>query len=311
MTFNKTLNCLIAIVELVFSPYFVAYGYQQKPNAINVVDGSALLNEISILPNHIKEASGLEITQGKNLWTHNDGGVPILYCLDTAGHVIRTIQLNHPNSGWEDLTLDNKGTLYVGAFGNNKNDKRSFKIYKIPKPDSIADRVYTAETIQYKYKDQTEFPPPPSKRNFDVDAMVAQGDSLFLFSKNRTTPFTGYTKIYALPQVPGHYETIAVDSIYLGKGSKIETWVTAADISPDGNTLALLSHQCIWLIQNFEGNKFSSGNITKINLGHFSHKAGLCFETNTRLYIVDELELEVVGGKLYSIDIKKIFTNPQ
>ena len=162
---------------------------------IRIVDGSGSLKEIGTLPKHINEASGLEITSSGHLWTHNDGGTPMLFCIDTTGQLHRSLQLNHPNSGWEDLTLDDHGNMYVGAFGNNKNDKRELKIYKLPNPDSIDERVFTAEIIKYHYADQREYPAAPARKNFDADAMAAFGNSLYIFTKNRTSPFTGYSKV--------------------------------------------------------------------------------------------------------------------
>jgi hypothetical protein len=141
-----------------------------------------------------------------------------------------------------------------------------------------------------------------------MDAFAASGDNLYLFTKNRTSPFTGYTKIYTLPVEPGKYTATLTDSIYLGKGPMIDYWVTGADISPDGKTLALLSHEYIWIIRGFSGNKFSTGKIYQLKLNHFSHKAGVCFTTNDTLYIVDELEMEVLGGKLYHLSLKGLLT---
>jgi WD40 repeat protein len=282
---------------------------QQRTDVPAIIDGSSGLKELSALPKHIKESSGLETVTGKHFWTHNDGGVPVLYCLDTTGTVLRTLQLNHPNAGWEDLTFDKRGNLYVGSFGNNNNDKKSLKIYKIPQPDSIREKVYSAQIIHYKYADQHAFPPPPAKKHFDVDAFVAVGDSLYLFSKNRSTPFTGYTMVYSLPQQPGEYSAVTVDSIFLGKGPMMDYWVTSADLSPDGKTLALLSHACIWIVKDFQGTRFSTGRIFRINLNHMSHKAGLCFSGNERLFITDELEFGFLGGKMYSFDLEKILQN--
>ena len=86
----------------------------------------------------------------------------------------------------------------------------------------------------------------------------------------------------------------------------MENWVTSADISPDGKWLALLSHDKIWLVTAFENRRFSAGKILLINLDHLSHKAGLCFSSNTMVYIVDELEFGFLGGKLYSLDLTEI-----
>jgi hypothetical protein len=291
--------------------WMCAAGFAQPTDKqIATVDAGAAFREIGSLPKHVHEASGLAITGARNFWTHNDGGVPILYCIDTAGNVVRSLQLNHPNSGWEDLATDKKGNLYVGGFGNNNNDKKALKIYKIAMPESITDKVYNAGIIKYSYADQHAFPPGPRHRNFDMDAFIAKGDSLYLFTKNRTEPFTGYTKIYSLPQAPGEYVAAPVDSIFLGPGPMMDKWVTSADVSPDGKTLALLSHACVWLITDFNQGKFSSGRIVRLDLDHLSHKAGIAFDGNTRLYIVDELEFGVLGGKIYSLNLKDVVSIP-
>jgi hypothetical protein len=295
-----------AFLLLLLLYHFSLHAQDSAQKIIKEIDGSTALKETGTLPKHIKEASGLEITQAGNLWTHNDGGVPMLFSIDSTGALKKSLQLNHPNSGWEDLTQDAKGNFYVGAFGNNKNDKRELKIYKIPNPDSIGEKVFTAGIIKYHYQDQHTFPAANAAKNFDVDAFAASGDFLFLFTKNRTIPFTGYTKVYRVPQAPGSYDLLPVDSIYLGSGPMMDNWVTAADISDDGKILALLSHQCVWLITDFTDNRFSTGSITRINLKHFSHKAGLCFGRNNTLYIVDELELGFLGGKIYSLILKDI-----
>lgn len=303
MNYRQFLSCL-SINFILLINGFSAQGFQRHHTEVIIIDsGNSKLKVLAPLPKQIKEASGLAITQGKHLWTHNDDGIPALYCLDTLGNIIRTLHLNHPNAGWEDLTLDSKGTLYVGAFGNNENNKRNLKIYKIPNPDAIAVPVYDAASITYHYGDQHAYPPAPSQRNFDMDAFIAKGDSLFLFTKNRTSPFTGYTKIYHLSQQPGEYTILPMDSIYLGDGPMMDNWVTGAALSPDEKTVALLSHRCIWLITNFKRNEFSTGKIYRINLNHFSHKAGLYFASDTRIYIVDELELGFLGGQLYSFDL--------
>jgi hypothetical protein len=305
MDFTRSLLCQTLILFFVIP----TFALQQKPGSSGTISPVPALKEIASLPKHIREASGLAITASGHLWTHNDGGTPILFCLDTLGNVTRTIQLNHPNSGWEDLTLDKQGNMYVGGFGNNKNDKRTLKIYRIPNPESIAEKIVNAEIIKFTYEDQYEFPPPPQRRNFDVDAFIARNDSLFLFTKNRTSPFSGYSKVYRLSQDAGEQKAVLADSIFLGKGPMMDYWVTGAALSPDEKSLVLLSHRCIWIITGFKGNKFSTGKVTRLDLNHFSHKAGVAFESNSRLFIVDELEMQIIGGKLYTLDLGQVIEN--
>ena len=266
----------------------------------------AKLNVVASLPKTLNEASGLQMTPSGLVWTHHDDRFPILYGLDSTGAVAKAVHLNERNNGWEDLARDSHGNIYIGAFGNNNNDRKDLAILKIPDPESITQPIINADIIRYVYSDQHDYPPAKRHWNFDADALISKDDSLFIFTKNRTDPFTGYTKIYRLPGQPGEYEALLYDSIYLGSGAVMQHWVTSADMSPDGQWLALLSHDCLWLITDFTHNRFSSGKIFRIPLKSFSHKAGLCFASKKKIYIVDELEFGFLGGNLYELDVAEL-----
>lgn len=276
-----------------------------KIKVIKVDEQKTLLTEQGSLPKILKEASGLETT-ANYLWSHNDDGIPALYCINDKGELIRAVQLNTINRGWEDLTTDDQGNLYIGAFGNNKNDKQELKIYRIPHPESITAPMTEPEIIQYHYSDQKAFPPDATNRNYDVDAFFEWNQSLYLFTKNRSTPFRGYSKVYKLPAHPGKHVAELIDSIYVGDGPMLMNWITSADLSPDKKTLALLLHDRVLFIKNFTVNNFSKGKFYQLNLNHFSHKAGLCYKDGNTIMIVDELEMQLIGGKLYSIDLSSI-----
>jgi hypothetical protein len=265
----------------------------------------AVLKEIASLPKTLKEASGLQFINGR-LWSHNDDGIPALYCIDSVGNLIRAVQVNSLNRGWEDLAQDEKGNVYIGSFGNNKNDKRDLKIYRISAPDSISTTVAIPDLIQYTYSDQKHFPPDKTNKNFDVDAFFHWEGALWLFTKNRTTPFNGYSKVYKLPAEPGPQTAQLVDSLYVGNGPMINNWITSADISPDKKTVALLFHDRIWFLRNIRNEQFSKAAIFELTLNHYSHKAGITFKENSAVYIVDEFEANILGGKLYSLDLRGV-----
>lgn len=269
---------------------------------------SLLPNEFNLknsLPKVLKEASGLYIDENKNYWSHNDDTHSFLYCFDSTGKILKTVYLNHPNNGWEDLASDREHNIYIGAFGNNKNNRKDLTVYKLNAPNKITTKVTQAEIIRYEYEDQKEFPPPVSNQKFDADALISFRDSLYIFTKNRTKPFSGYTHVYQLPQSPGKYVAHLVDSIFLGNQYMMDSWVTGADVSPDQNILALLGHDKIWLILNFQGLKFSTGDLVEIVLPNYTHKAGISFYGNDLIYIVDETEFDILGGNLYQLDISR------
>ena len=281
-------------------------GVYSQPSPPVTIDKAPRISVLGSLPKTLKEASGLEMSASGMLWTHNDDRYPVLYALDSTGHVVKAIHLNERNNGWEDLAQDSEGNFYIGAFGNNNNNRKDLAILKIPDPESVTQTIINAEIIRYVYSDQRAFPPAESQLNFDADAFTSKDDSLFIFTKNRTNPFSGYTKVYRLPHEPGSHEALLYDSIYLGNGSMMHYWVTSADISPDGKWLALLSHDCLWLTTGFRNNRFSSGKTFRIPLDNFSHKAGLCFASNEKVFIVDELEFGVLGGQIYAVELADV-----
>ncbi len=266
------------------------------------------LTKLGDLPPRLIESSGLEYTRkgnSDNIWTIVDSNLTILFCLDSVGQIKNAIHVNNVNHGWEDLSQDDNGNFYIGDFGNNFNKRKDLKIYKIPPPDSVKEKVITAGIISFHYPDQYDFPPGPQQRNFDMDAMACFGNSIYLFSKNRTKPFSSYTKMYKLPNTPGDYTAELIDSVYLGPGHMYNTWVTGADISPDKKTLALLTHDKVWLFECFKGDGFFKGKMRTIALNHFSQKEGICFKNNYTLFISDERTENILGGGLYQLNLNK------
>jgi len=274
----------------------------------HVATSQDVLTKVANLPPILKETSGLEITENGNLWTIIDSSMPVLYNINTTtGAINKVVHLNHKNNDWEDIAKDSEGNFYIGGFGNNKNDRRNLMIYKVPSPDSIKDKVINAELIHFHYSDQKQFPPKASKLNFDMEAMACFGNSIYLFSKNKTKPFTGYTKVYKLPNTPGDYEAQLMDSVFLGAENMYQSWVTAAAMSPDNKTLALLTSNRVILFSCFKDDKFFRGKMKTIELNNFSQKEGLCFINNTELYISDELAFDIVGRNLYHLKLDRNF----
>lgn len=255
------------------------------------------------LPQSLSEISGLIRDSKGVLWAHNDSyNGPYIMQLDTNGNVTRFKKvIFSSNFDWEDLAIDQNDNIYIGDIGNNENNRKKLYIYKISARDT-SERV-KAETISFSYPDQIDFPPSAKGMNYDSEAMIYYNNSLYTFSKNRTSPFTGIVRIHKIPATPGDYDAELVDSLKLEAGPMHDNWITGADISPDGQTIALLSHRKIWLINCFEGKKFSEGIITKIVLDSFTQKEAVTFIDNHTLYVGDERFKDMLGGYLYKIDV--------
>jgi hypothetical protein len=139
-----------------------------------------------------------------------------------------------------------------------------------------------------------------------MEAMVYFNDSLFLFSKNRTVPFDGFTRMYKLPATGGTFTATYIDRFAAGNDPLLSQ-ITAADISQDKKKLVLLSYGNIYCFSDFQGSHFFKGQFTKLAFNGLTQKEGICFVDNCRVYISDE-EAFGVGRKLYEFDICPLTT---
>ena len=184
----------------------------------------------------VKETSGLALIN-HTLLTHNDsGGKPALYEVDSVtGAIMRTVYVsNATNVDWEDLSSD-QDNIYIGDFGNNNGSRINLRIYAIKISDYLAgtnDSVL-ADTISFSYADQTDFTPAPMSTRYDAEALIAYGNSLYIFTKNWTDSIS---YIYQIPKTPGIYSVSTVDSIYT------PGLITGADINLKTNTLMLCGY---------------------------------------------------------------------
>lgn len=219
------------------------------------------------LPQQVKETSGLLWFNGK-LWTFNDsGGNPVLYALDTiTGAVVQQITVtNVSNDDWEDITMDDQ-YIYIGDFGNNDGTRTNLAIYKVLK-SSIpinGNSGVQATSIKFSYEDQTEFI-KSKNHNFDCEAVIAAGDSLYLFTKNRADQ---HCHIYSLPKSPGTFQA--------RRKARFNTngLITGADYHPVTKHIVLTGYTqktyvpFVWLLFDFEDNNFFGGNKRRIELAN-------------------------------------------
>lgn len=171
------------------------------------------LDLVALLPLSIQETSGLIRVQN-TLITHNDsGGSNALYVIDpNSGFVNRTCHIaNVNNVDWEDLAADNQ-YLYIADFGNNSGARTDLKIYRVSQVDFFNtpnDTVF-ADTISFSYSDQIDFTAGSNQTNYDAEALMVKGDSLYIFSKRWLDQSC---QVYALSKTPGTYTIDPVASI--------------------------------------------------------------------------------------------------
>ena len=94
-------------------------------------------------------------TPSGDLWLLNDSkNPPEIFRFDpVTQRLLETRRLPVSNRDWEDLAADDRGNLYIGDVGNNRNARRDLRIYR------YNPAAQTLDSILFRYPDQTTFAP--------------------------------------------------------------------------------------------------------------------------------------------------------
>ena len=262
------------------------------------------LTFITKLPKKLDENSGMVVSKDSTIWMINDsGGADKIYQTNFKGKLLKELGVkNAGNIDWEELAMDKGGNLYIGDTGNNNNKRKDLVVYKIPDPNKEKGDKIEAERIEFSFPEQKKYPPKRSKLLYDTEAIFYAKDSLYLITKNRSHPFKGEALIYRIPAKKGKYK-----ATYLGAFIPCTEFsvckITAADISPDGKTIALLGYGKLWLFTNFDLSKFFEGELKTVDLGVSTQLESISFLNDKTLLLSDE-QLKHRGRNLYSYKIK-------
>ncbi len=299
------------------------------------VPPSVRSNEIELKPSAIvshppiDEMSGIarSRTYPDTYWVHNDSGdrarifairldgsvivPPFVSRRDSSDRpeqappVFEGIQIEGAsNIDWEDITID-RDTLYIADVGNNANARRDLAVYvlKEPNPEQTV-QTHILQRIPIAYPDQNGFP-PSDRWHFDCEAVFALEGKLYFLTKHRkqgslNTPENG-TNLYRLDTT----HTDKVNTLTkVDSHSDLGGWVTAAAISPDGRTLAVLCQapqQSVWLFERPSGSdKFlSQGKARQIRFQNGKQCEAVEWIDNQRLVITNEQR------EIFVIDTRK------
>ncbi len=177
------------------------------------------------------------------LWAHNDsrGGANV-YAVNTDGILLATWQLDRVTAlDWEDIATGpgpEPGVtyLYVGDIGDNFALRSEIVVYRFPEPDVIQDGIVTEfEVFRLSY------PEPGS----NAEALVVDpvtGD-LLIFTKDRDGPEV----VWRAPgdELRDGLTTRLEPLATLELGNRAE--VTAADITFNGDRIALRGYDEVWI----------------------------------------------------------------
>ncbi|MEE9382295.1 MAG: hypothetical protein V3V08_02650 [Nannocystaceae bacterium] len=223
----------------------------------------ALAAELSLDP-RIEESSGVVHSRRYPgvLWVHADSNHPSeLFAINLKGEIIRRFSVRGvPNVDWEDIAIDDAGNLYVGDIGNNLSDRRDLSVLRLrePNPHEASKVLHVDRMIPFRYPDQT-FGRDASP-DFDAESLYWANGSLYLLTKHRSD---FYTTLYRFPSLSGSGVVVLerISEFDLGgRWSRFGGMATAADVSPDGKTLAVLTYHALFLFDVPEtGHDFLSG----------------------------------------------------
>jgi hypothetical protein len=253
------------------------------------------------LPTDLNEISGLEILNDSLLIAHNDGGNSNeIYLLNFSGKIIKKIRIaNASNIDWEDITSDQE-YLFIGDIGNNHNKRKDLKIYRIKKLDLISENSIIAESMNFSYADQQEFPPVDSLKNFDAECLIAAYGDLWIFTKNRTIPFNGICKVYRFHFESNTSPKISIYSkITIGDNSWKFDSVTAGDFAKNKFYLSTYNR---WLCYELKEDEFT--RVRKSNYSEYNQKEALVINENLNyLFVANEYNKLLGKAKLKRIKL--------
>lgn len=268
------------------------------------------------LPKVLNEISGLEKLNDSVLIAINDSGnSPDIFFINLKGKVLKKCRvINALNNDWEDLTMDDKGNLYIADVGNNMNDRKDLCILKLNAEVAFhLDSIYVKK-IYFSYVDQVQFPPKATANKFNCEAIYWKDDSLHLITKNESKKpkdpkknnhpnWNRMPEDYVLSDKPGTY--IASQNTqripYLNKVNNkgILDLITAIDYY--NGMIAVLTYskiRTILLGDNNSNTTQSTGLGTK-NFKKLAQREALVIFSEKRIYIATEKHPLLGGPFLY------------
>ncbi|MDG1851120.1 MAG: hypothetical protein P8J44_03305 [Gammaproteobacteria bacterium] len=169
------------------------------------------------------------------------------------------------NIDWESMTADDNH-IYVADTGNNFNRRRDLGIYMLSEIDPTASTQSAAiKHLPVSYPEQMEFP-GKGKKHFDSEALFSADGKLYLITKHRTSSGLRMEPGANLYRLDTDY-TERDNLLTLVDSNENMLAVTGAELSPDGQTLAVISYDALWLFQRpQEGDQWLSSDSSRYQL---------------------------------------------
>lgn len=247
----------------------------------------------------LNESSGL-LYMGGDFWSFNDsGGKPELYRLDgRTGKFKATCHIDGAsNVDWEDITCDGE-FVYVADVGNNFHGRDTLVIYRVPAGPVLAgnDSVAHAGRIRF-YFDKTPERTIRGMSSLDCEAVIAAGDSLYLFTKDWVREST---VIYTVPVLPGCSPATRRGSYDIGM------LVTGADAHTENRRVVLIGYHDFMPVVTLFSYDVSPAAISCGGRARFypletgRQVEGICFDADGQIFVSSEKTLR--RPSLFKVD---------
>lgn len=192
----------------------------------------------------LTEISGLAASRRNAgvCWVHNDSGDSArVFAMSESGAHLGTYSLNGASArDWEDMAIGpgpDPGVdyLYVADTGDNRRQRVSVTVYRVPEPMVTQDQAPVTETLD----DVEALPMCYPEAAFDCETLLVDPETADVYLVTRDREGTGQAHVYrcAAPHTPGVMATLElVTSIALAVQQ------TGGDVSPDGSAVLLRAH---------------------------------------------------------------------
>ncbi|MBN2410383.1 hypothetical protein JXQ31_01750 [candidate division KSB1 bacterium] len=289
--------------------YFLSVLPAEEPLRIRDLESAPydVAVQAGILENKkLKEASGITCSRIHRdvLWVLNDSGNKgRIYAVGTDGSDLGDFKVDDAeNRDWEDMAsfrLENKPYLLIADTGDNDAVHKKNILYFVPEPDvrktgnKKKQTVTVAGRMQFSYED--------GPRDCEAVAVDIVGKKILLLSKRDSPPV-----LYELP-----LNVFPPDTILIAKRlTKVptipppsqeeqqlerrfgihSTWITAMDISPDGQVAVVLTYKDAYMFEfNTDWTKTFTALPKHIQIPLLVQSESLCFGLDGRtLYLTSE-----------------------
>jgi hypothetical protein len=269
--------------------------------------------------NPITEMSG--IVKSKRFedvfWVHNDSGDSArLFAINGKGKVLYPGYMNvygevseegksewaghkiyqAANLDWEDIAVDEE-MIYIAEMGNNGNARRDLGVYVVPEPNPR--QVGGTRILKYlpiRYPEQQEF--PAKKWHYDSEAIFVFKGKLYFITKHRPVgQIDQFEKGAILYRLDTKY-TDGFNTLERVDDHGEMTAITGADMSPNGNQLAVVGYQQLWIFDRpLRGDKLlsSAARFLALDVKHTGQIEAVAWQNNETILIGNE------GRELFSI----------